>query len=90
MIFSVPKSILRGVYMGISFVLTTVLMHTLIRSFSEAWRSLGPIMFTLLWAALGSAIYVYSLEGARQGAYALISVVLIHLIMWGVGYYKVK
>lgn len=81
------KNILRGVYFAIGMLFTGFIA----RSAIDAFKSLGPILFACLVAFMACIVHTYyTMDGLEGGIYCSVAVLMIHLIMWSIGFYRTK
>jgi hypothetical protein len=91
MLLAVPKYILKGIALGVSAVVSGFLAGVVLKSITDAWKSLGIVAFLWVMGFLGAIVYFYYQDGGwLQGLYALCAVLLIHLIMWAIGFYRIR
>jgi hypothetical protein len=89
MILAVPKYILRGIAFGVSLVVSGFVVGVLMKSIADAWNGLGFVAFMCTVAFMGCLVYIfYDGNDWTSAAYALVAVLLMHLLMWGVGFYR--
>jgi hypothetical protein len=89
MLLAIPRYLLKAMVSGATMVITGFIVGIVLKSFTDAIRSIGffPVLF--LCGFMSSLVFVYSEKGSMMGAYAAIAALLAHLLMWGIGFYKV-
>lgn len=84
------RYITRGIVVSTVAVVAGFLTGLVLKSFVDAWKSLGPLLFLSMCGFMGVLIYVYGEGDWVRSIYCLAAVLLLHIIVWGSGYYRAR
>jgi len=91
MINKIPMWVGKAVTYTLTFAITNQIIRLVFRSLGASFKALGILGFLSMCSFLGGIVYGFYLAGGiKYGAYALIAVLTLNMMLWGSGFYKTR
>lgn len=89
MLTKLPRSLVNGLLFGAGFILSKIIVKTVLRSFWDAFRCFGVPLFACYAGVLVSMVWSsYDINGITYAYYTSAGLLLIHTFMWATGFFK--
>lgn len=80
---------IRALIWSVTFVFVQIIGKVIFKSIGDMYKMIGILGFSVWLCFSGAMVYTYYQIGDLEYAiYACISVLVIHLILWGMGYFE--
>jgi hypothetical protein len=82
-------TIIRALIWSVTFLFVQVIGKVVLKSIGDAYKLFGILGFLFWLSFVSGLVYVYYQSGdITQAVYAVICILVIHLSLWGMGYFE--